>query len=245
MNRFRLKSCDLLSCCPLYAIRYTPDEDRFTGQYYDSEINEYYLRARQYDPHIGRFTARDLIDGKFEEPLTLHKYLYCINNPINRIDPEGLWGTAIHNQIIDAAYIPFSKKIREQIYEGSRWCDGIFYQDAEDAYAHAMRAPWQSIEEAQEVMWRFVFQNLRSYKEYLNSGRKDLAYEHLGRAMHPIMDWTCAAHDWKDWRLRWRYARAHHDPETIDRGTLNTTVSMMEQAMAFFEVSEILKLAGW
>ena len=30
---------------------------KFTGQYYDSEIDEYYLRARQYDPHIGRFTS--------------------------------------------------------------------------------------------------------------------------------------------------------------------------------------------
>ncbi len=29
----------------------------FTGQYYDSEIDEYYLRARQYDPVFGRFTS--------------------------------------------------------------------------------------------------------------------------------------------------------------------------------------------
>jgi RHS repeat-associated protein len=63
----------------------------FTGQYYDSEIAEYYLRARQYDPHIGRFTARDPVFGKFEEPLTLHRYLYCQNNPANRVDPIGLW----------------------------------------------------------------------------------------------------------------------------------------------------------
>lgn len=63
---------------------------KFTGQYFDDEIiDEYYLRARQYNPHIGRFTSRDPVKGKFEEPLTLHKYLYCQNDPINRIDPEG------------------------------------------------------------------------------------------------------------------------------------------------------------
>lgn len=61
----------------------------FTGQYFDAEIDQYYLRARQYDPHIGRFTARDPIDGQFKQPLTLHKYLYCINDPINGIDPKG------------------------------------------------------------------------------------------------------------------------------------------------------------
>jgi len=62
----------------------------FTGQFFDSEIDEYYLRARQYDPHIGRFTARDLVDGQFEDTLSLHRYLYCQNEPINRIDPMGL-----------------------------------------------------------------------------------------------------------------------------------------------------------
>jgi hypothetical protein len=36
-----------------------------------------------------RFTTRDPIRGKQNEPLTLHKYLYCINTPINRIDPSG------------------------------------------------------------------------------------------------------------------------------------------------------------
>jgi len=34
---------------------------KFTGQYYDSEIKEYYLHARQYNPHIARFTSRDPI----------------------------------------------------------------------------------------------------------------------------------------------------------------------------------------
>ncbi|MFA5424205.1 MAG: RHS repeat-associated core domain-containing protein [Phycisphaerae bacterium] len=62
----------------------------FTGQQFDSEINQYYLRARQYEPHLGRFVSRDPVLGKFEEPLTLHKYLYCGNDPLNRIDPAGL-----------------------------------------------------------------------------------------------------------------------------------------------------------
>jgi len=61
----------------------------FTGQYFDSEIEEYYLRARQYDPHIGRFTSRDPVEGEFDAPLTLHKYLYCENDPVNLFDPDG------------------------------------------------------------------------------------------------------------------------------------------------------------
>ena len=81
----------------------------FTGQYFDSEIEEYYLRARQYNPHISRFTSRDPVAGKFKEPLTLHRYLYCLNDPVNGVDPSGemtftemkvtvgTWATAFSN----------------------------------------------------------------------------------------------------------------------------------------------------
>lgn len=63
---------------------------KFSGQFYDVETNEYYLRNRQYEPILMRFTSIDPADGKFENPLSLHKYLYCFNNPINLIDPAGL-----------------------------------------------------------------------------------------------------------------------------------------------------------
>jgi len=62
---------------------------RFTGQWYDLNVGQYYLRARMYDQRIGRFTSRDPVPGEFEHPLTLHKYLYCGNNPINYIDADG------------------------------------------------------------------------------------------------------------------------------------------------------------
>jgi RHS repeat-associated protein len=64
---------------------------KFTGQYFDSEIGQYYLRARQYDPQLMRFTGRDPFGGKEQESLSLHKYLYCQNEPVNRIDPSGLY----------------------------------------------------------------------------------------------------------------------------------------------------------
>jgi len=67
----------------------------FTGQYFDTEIDQYYLRARQYDPHIALFTARDPIFGKFEEPLILHVYLYCGNDPVNFTDMNGEFAVVI------------------------------------------------------------------------------------------------------------------------------------------------------
>jgi len=67
----------------------TENPFRFTGQWFDSEIEEYYLRARQYNPQIARFTSRDPVAGKLKTPLTLSPYLYCLNDPIDRVDPGG------------------------------------------------------------------------------------------------------------------------------------------------------------
>ena len=50
----------------------------FTGQWFDDEISQYYLRARMYDPALMRFTSRDAVRGKFKNPLALHVYLYCL-----------------------------------------------------------------------------------------------------------------------------------------------------------------------
>jgi RHS repeat-associated protein len=88
-----------------YGSYYTPWQ--FTGQYLDSETNMYYLRARQYSPYLSRFTGRDLIVGQFENPLTLHKYLYCGNNPINMVDLTGLWGGDTHREFGNYGYSYF------------------------------------------------------------------------------------------------------------------------------------------
>ena len=36
-----------------------------------------------------RFWTRDNVDGDHEDPLSLHKYLYGGDDPVNRIDPSG------------------------------------------------------------------------------------------------------------------------------------------------------------
>ena len=69
---------------------------KYTGQYFDSEFDQYYLRARQYEPYLGIFTANDPVDGKFTEPLSFNRYLYCGNDTINWVDVDGLWREDIH-----------------------------------------------------------------------------------------------------------------------------------------------------
>ena len=62
----------------------------FTGREYDEESGLYYFRARLYSPTSGRFLS--------EEPLGIdgpNLYWYALNNPMNFIDPTGLFGFAL------------------------------------------------------------------------------------------------------------------------------------------------------
>lgn len=62
---------------------------RYCGEYYDKEIEEIYLRARYYQPAVGRFITRDTYTGESDDPLSLHLYTYCENDGVNHIDPSG------------------------------------------------------------------------------------------------------------------------------------------------------------
>ena len=57
---------------------------RYTGQQYDQITEQYYLRARYYNPVLGRFLQEDVYqnDG-------LNLYAYCRNNPVVYYDPSG------------------------------------------------------------------------------------------------------------------------------------------------------------
>ncbi len=57
---------------------------------FDKETDTIYLRARYYDPTIGRFISEDSFPGYEDDPLSLNYYTYCYNNPVNLSDPTGL-----------------------------------------------------------------------------------------------------------------------------------------------------------
>lgn len=48
-----------------------------------------YLRARYYDPASASFAVADNLLGIAALPLTLNRYLYCLADPVNHVDPTG------------------------------------------------------------------------------------------------------------------------------------------------------------
>ncbi|WP_105616994.1 RHS repeat-associated core domain-containing protein [Vallitalea okinawensis] len=63
---------------------------QYAGEQYDDVTGYYYLRARYYNPTIGRFTQEDSYrrDG-------LNLYVYVGNNPLKFVDPSGHYGVGL------------------------------------------------------------------------------------------------------------------------------------------------------
>src|SRR5690606_39154367 len=54
----------------------TTNSHLFTGQQYDTTTGLYSMRARYYDPSVGRFLTRDTWGIDFENPVELNRYVY-------------------------------------------------------------------------------------------------------------------------------------------------------------------------
>ncbi len=99
---------------------------RYSGEYYDKETGNIYLRARYYDPHMGRFMNEDPIkDGN-------NFYTYCFNSPISLVDPSGLkmvWIRDYANEINGS--VEWIEKERKAIlYYGANGSKNLtFYAD--------------------------------------------------------------------------------------------------------------------
>lgn len=82
----------------------TSNDYLFAGEQFNSELGEYYLRARYYDPSTGRFDSRDPFEGFLIEPVTLQDYIYVGNNPVIYVDPSG--------------HILVEERVNQEVYKG-------------------------------------------------------------------------------------------------------------------------------
>jgi RHS repeat-associated protein len=68
----------------------TRNKFRFTGEALDPGTGLYFLRARYYDPSVGRFSSRDPLVGIVAMPRTANRYAYVLSNPLRYRDPSGM-----------------------------------------------------------------------------------------------------------------------------------------------------------
>ena len=142
-----------------------------------------------------------------EEQGGLNLYGFVGNNPINRVDPFGLWPTPIHNQIIDEAFAdsPLADGEIQILKDTSRNADAVMIpnrgQAMRNSYRHSMRAPYQSTEDAQAEARQYITQQLAKARGLQDAwrakgkcGYSPDALREFGYALHTVTDSTSPSH---------------------------------------------------
>lgn len=162
-------------------------------------------RARYYDPKVGRFVTRDPIgfDGG-----DYNLYNYVGGNPINYIDPYGLWIASIHKSITRNAALNLNcSKKAEELANTNAAVDNI-YTSPEDAYYHAMVNGY--LDKAGQN------NDINNYYNLVERGTNSCDnIKDIGEALHAIQDSFAPAHSgfqpWKRGRYYKHVSDAFYD----------------------------------
>ena len=78
---------------------------RYRGYYFDYETLFYCLDSRYYDPFVGRFVNADDTEyfGADGSVLSYNLFVYCMNNPVNRLDVDGNWSMPNWTKVVVGA----------------------------------------------------------------------------------------------------------------------------------------------
>ena len=148
---------------------------RYCGEYYDKEIEEIYLRARYYQPKVGRFITRDTYTGESDEPLSLHLYTYCGNDGVNAWDPSGHKTKSLNKKIF--------KTIRKNYRQIKK-----YYKSLNPTSYNKLYVKWQmSTYFANRVRTGHEW-DIKTKKEWKKIWKKKNKYKFIGFRLEALAD---------------------------------------------------------
>jgi RHS repeat-associated protein len=117
-----------------------PNPFKYVGQFgvMDEGNGLLYMRARYYDPEIGRFISKDpigfvgglnlygYVDSVGKPYLDINLYTYASNNPVNWIDPEGLQSRPIWIPVRQGPNAPLGGNVQGRHRTGGIFCTCIW-----------------------------------------------------------------------------------------------------------------------
>ncbi|MDG0814213.1 RHS repeat-associated core domain-containing protein [Cohnella rhizosphaerae] len=101
---------------------------KYSGEMTDNTTKLQYLRARWYDPSLGRFMNEDTYEGQIDNPLSLNLYTYVNNNPLIYTDPSGNIAQLLPYLFQYAGY-RYSKKPKQAVEDYKSFMKFMFVDD--------------------------------------------------------------------------------------------------------------------
>ena len=163
----------------------------YAGYQYDTEMEQYYLRARYYTPNTGRFISKDpywtpenSIDSSNPSYFTVvqsnNLYVYCNSNPIFYTDPSGLapgdkFGSANEAAIDCAKYIGWSS-----INNDWEYASYIYYYTTGGSRYYSYTSP-----ATDKLQGKVNYIDNPNQSLFKNTGKTFVAFFHTHAAFHP------------------------------------------------------------
>jgi RHS repeat-associated protein len=173
----------------------------FAGEQEDAATGLLNIRARELDMTTGRLLSVDRVAGVAPLSQSINRYVYVMNQPVDLIDPTGLWPTTIHHLIIIRSFSMLLNGWEiQQLLDTSDQQDSIWLggQNPWRSYEHAMRNgasyPQQTASEASALYQAFLKENRLEGALYNLRGPRSEFLRSLGKNLHAIADSTSPAH---------------------------------------------------